>query len=364
MYVVYVFCCCLWNLNLLKNGSPSLLCSCLILLNFSCIHWFLHEFQTDAIVSHQRTCSIVLFLFMLYAWVVCERDFSNQFLFCSQLVETREIIYTAIFRKGFFYLQHDDFYQQIFISSYFFLFKFKISVVRHSRSSPISSFVSWLHFWVLDFKFFLHFFGGLQCYFLSIHHYRNFMYLFCWNVLWVRADTLNLGFQPFRLEVLLVGIFVRIIIVLVRLTFTLYIVVVWVLGGELTSECYLIDAGVVVWTRRARRRLKRIVLRWIILRIIIETRRDGSRSWHAIRRCSESLTASLSPLAEALIDQFVFAHWIDAPEAALARFILRTRDFDKITVQAQVVTNAVLPSFVRSCTIVGIIFGNVGIDSG
>lgn len=100
------------------------------------------------------------------------------------------------------------------------------------------------------------------------------------------------------------------------------------------------------------------------------------------------MTTSLSPLAEALIDQFVFAHWIDAPEAALARFVLRTRDFDKITVQAQVVTNAakitlfdhsisdlvidhkrrhlspVLPSFVRSCTIVGIIFGNVGIDSG
>lgn len=76
------------------------------------------------------------------------------------------------------------------------------------------------------------------------------------------------------------------------------------------------------------------------LQLTIETRRDGSRSWHAIRRCSESLTASLSPLAEALIDQFVFAHWIDAPEAALARFILRTWDFDKITVQAQVVTNA------------------------
>lgn len=68
----------------------------------------------------------------------------------------------------------------------------------------------------------------------SIHFvflYRNFMYCSCLlNV--ERASALDLGFQPLRLKIFIVGIFVWIFsIVLVWLTLALYIVVVWVLGA-------------------------------------------------------------------------------------------------------------------------------------
>lgn len=134
----------------------------------------------------------------------------------------------------------------------------------------------------------------------------------------------------------------------------------------LLIERGLIIAGEVIGSRGTGSRLKHNLvplLRRIILRIVHETRRDGSRSRHETRR-SESLTGTLPSFSEALIDQFVLAHRVNTPKASLARLILRPRDFDEASVQAEVVTNAVLPSFVCSGTIIGIRFGDVRVDAG
>jgi hypothetical protein len=52
------------------------------------------------------------------------------------------------------------------------------------------------------------------------------------------------------------------------------------------------------------------------------------------------LTASLSSLSIALIDQFVLTHRINAPEASLTWFILRPWHFDEVAIQAEIVSNA------------------------
>lgn len=60
------------------------------------------------------------------------------------------------------------------------------------------------------------------------------------------------------------------------------------------------------------------------------TGRDGSGAWHTVWCAAKALAATLATLLVALIDQLRFTGGIDAPEAALARFVLGASDFYKV----------------------------------
>lgn len=57
---------------------------------------------------------------------------------------------------------------------------------------------------------------------------------------------------------------------------------------------------------------------------------------------SEAGNSSLSTPAEGLCCQFGLGRWVDPPEWPFTRLFLRTRHFDKIPVQGQVVPNGIL----------------------
>lgn len=76
-----------------------------------------------------------------------------------------------------------------------------------------------------------------------------------------------------------------------------------------------------------------------IFQLTHETRWNWSGSWHPEWR-SESLAASLSSLAVALVDQLVFTHRVNAPKASLARLILRAWHFNEVAIQTEIVSNA------------------------
>lgn len=57
---------------------------------------------------------------------------------------------------------------------------------------------------------------------------------------------------------------------------------------------------------------------------------------------AEAGDTSLSPLSECLLHEFGFRSWVYSPKRALPRLLLGPRDFDKITVKREVVSDGVL----------------------
>lgn len=70
-----------------------------------------------------------------------------------------------------------------------------------------------------------------------------------------------------------------------------------------------------------------------------ETRWNRSWTRHSKRR-SESLTTSLSSLSVALINQFIFTHWINSPKTSFSWLVLRAWHLNEVAVQTEIVANA------------------------
>lgn len=103
-----------------------------------------------------------------------------------------------------------------------------------------------------------------------------------------------------------------------------------------TDSCQIVVMiNMATTTRRTRSRLHHHILqKWRIICWIGCVRNvtwwDGCRARHTVRCATKALTATLSSLLVALIDELRFAGRINAPKTALAGFVLRTSNFDKV----------------------------------
>lgn len=60
------------------------------------------------------------------------------------------------------------------------------------------------------------------------------------------------------------------------------------------------------------------------------------------KRCSEAGHSSLPSFSKCLLYKFSFRGGVNPPKGALSRFLLGAWDFNKVTVQGEVVPNGIL----------------------